>query len=124
MTISRYELRKNYEEAEANAIGTEYLRAYLLPGDDALLSKYLDQRILFYETRISDSFGRSMPFAITLFEGQWVRMLTTSLAPGSHSLCLEESFSEWCIYPPDPPASCDCPQLKLFQPLLAYLAHY
>ena len=29
--ISRYDQRKNYEEAEANAIGTEYLRTDLLP---------------------------------------------------------------------------------------------
>jgi hypothetical protein len=27
MAISRYDQRKNYEEAEANAIGTEYVRA-------------------------------------------------------------------------------------------------
>jgi hypothetical protein len=56
MAISRYDQRKNYEEAEANAIGTEYLRADLLPSADrsnvrALLRNYLDQRILFYETR-------------------------------------------------------------------------
>jgi hypothetical protein len=56
MAISRYDQRKNYEEAEANAIGTEYVRADLLPSTDgaktrALLRKYLDQRILFYETR-------------------------------------------------------------------------
>ena len=31
MAISRYDLRKTYEEAEATAIGTEYLRAGLLP---------------------------------------------------------------------------------------------
>jgi hypothetical protein len=35
MAISRYDQRKNYKEAEANAIGTEYLRADLLPGDDS-----------------------------------------------------------------------------------------
>ncbi len=56
MAIGRYEERKNYEEAEANAIGTEYVRADLLPGDVAarvrvLLLNYLDQRILFYKTR-------------------------------------------------------------------------
>ena len=53
MAISRYDQRKNYEEAEANAIGTEYVRADLLPAADAakvrmLLRNYLDQRILFY----------------------------------------------------------------------------
>lgn len=56
MALSRYDQRKNYEEAEANAIGTEYLRADLLPAADAakarvLLLKYLDQRIVFYSTR-------------------------------------------------------------------------
>jgi hypothetical protein len=56
MAISRYDLRKNYEEAEANAIGTEYVRAELLPAADApavrsQLRKYLDLRISFYRTR-------------------------------------------------------------------------
>ncbi len=56
MAISRYDLRKNYEEAEANAIGTEYLRLDFLPAADvpqarALLLRYLDQRILFYGVR-------------------------------------------------------------------------
>ena len=56
MAISRYDQRKNYEEAEANAIGTEYVRADLLPRADgakvrALLRNYTDQRVLFYTTR-------------------------------------------------------------------------
>jgi len=56
VVTGRYDQRKNYEEAEANAIGTEYLRADLLPTPDAtkvrdLLKRYLDQRVLFYETR-------------------------------------------------------------------------
>lgn len=59
MAISRYDQRKNYEEAEANAIGTEFVRADLLPPDDAgrvrlLLKQYLDQRVLFYTTRNGD----------------------------------------------------------------------
>ncbi len=56
MAISRYDQRKVYEEAEANAIGTEYVRADLLPASNGtqartLLSKYIAQRILFYTTR-------------------------------------------------------------------------
>jgi len=56
MAISRYDQRKNYEEAEANAIGTEYARADLLPAGDAarvrqLLREYLDERVLFYTIR-------------------------------------------------------------------------
>jgi hypothetical protein len=53
MAVSRYDQRKNYEEEEANAIGTEYVRANLLPAADRarvqeLLTQYLDQRLLFY----------------------------------------------------------------------------
>jgi hypothetical protein len=56
MATNRYDQRKNYEEAEANAIGTEYARADLLPAKDAakaraLLRSYLDQRVLFYVVR-------------------------------------------------------------------------
>src|SRR5215467_11668658 len=56
MALNRYDQRKNLEEEEANAIGTEYLRAGLLAAADAakvrgLLLKYLDQRISFYSTR-------------------------------------------------------------------------
>lgn len=56
MAVSRYDQRKNYEEAEANAIGTEFARADLLPAEDAaklreLLRKYTEDRIRFYLTR-------------------------------------------------------------------------
>jgi hypothetical protein len=56
MAVSRYDQRKNYEEAEANAISTEYVRADLLPAADAakvqeLLRSYRDERVLFYTTR-------------------------------------------------------------------------
>jgi hypothetical protein len=54
MAVSRYDQRKNLEEAEANAIGTEYARAGLMQDGGAetrkLLKQYLDQRILFYAT--------------------------------------------------------------------------
>lgn len=53
MAVSRYDQRKNLEETEANAIGTEYLRADLLPAGDAsgvreLLRRYITERISFY----------------------------------------------------------------------------
>src|SRR6516165_5215938 len=56
MAVTRYDQRKHYEEQEANAIGTEYARADLLPAADAakvrsLLKRYLDLRIRAYETR-------------------------------------------------------------------------
>jgi len=58
MAINRYDQRKTCEEAEANAMGTEYSRAGLLPPAAAakvrsLLKAYLDQRVLFYVTRDS-----------------------------------------------------------------------
>jgi hypothetical protein len=60
MALTRYDQRKDYEEAEANAIGTAYLRAGLLPPADAdhvkgLLKKYTDLRIRFYEERREDN---------------------------------------------------------------------
>jgi hypothetical protein len=56
MAIYRYDQRKDLEEAEANAIGTEYVRADFLPASDAakvrsLLRDYVDQRIAYYATR-------------------------------------------------------------------------
>ena len=59
MAVSRYDQRKAYEEGEANAIGTEYLRVELLPTETArrakdLLRQYLNQRILFYQEQRED----------------------------------------------------------------------
>jgi hypothetical protein len=56
MAVNRYDQRKNLEEAEANAIGTEFVRIDLLPESDAvklrtLLRNYLDQRVFSYNTR-------------------------------------------------------------------------
>jgi hypothetical protein len=63
MAVSRYDQRKNYEEAEANAIGTEYVRADLLLPEDAaavrtLLSKYVEQRVLFYTVHDARQLGQ------------------------------------------------------------------
>jgi hypothetical protein len=61
MAVSRYDLRKNYEEAEANAIGTEYARADLLAEDGAalrrLLGKYADLRVSYYLARDPSRIG-------------------------------------------------------------------
>jgi hypothetical protein len=63
MAISRYDQRKNLEEAEANAIGTAYVRADLMPESAgaetrSALKRYLDQRILFYLTADEDKLDR------------------------------------------------------------------
>ena len=56
MAVTRYDQRKNYEAAEANAIGTQYLRADLLPAEVAAsvrqrLKVYVEQRINFFNSK-------------------------------------------------------------------------
>jgi hypothetical protein len=56
MALTRYDQRKNLEEEEANAIGTAYLRADLLPADAATklkanLKQYTDLRVRYYVSR-------------------------------------------------------------------------
>ena len=60
MAIGRYDQRKVLEEAEANAIGTAYVRADILPteaGDRvrALLKDYLALRVKFYVAGVTKS---------------------------------------------------------------------
>ena len=85
MALNRYDMRKNYEEAEANAIGTEYLRADLLPATDAakmraLLLSYIDQRILFYTTHDKQQL-RQIDSQTTKLEAElWSAVRTPALA--------------------------------------------
>src|SRR5580704_17622848 len=60
MAVSRYDQRMNFEEQEANAISTGYLRVDALPPADAtkirsLLKQYLDKRIQYYASRDEDA---------------------------------------------------------------------
>lgn len=80
MAISRYDQRKNYEEEEANAIGTEYVRADLLPASDAakvraLLKDYFDQRVLFYTTRNEEELRQINLRTAQLQSGLWSAVL-------------------------------------------------
>ena len=80
MAVSRYDQRKNYEEAEANAIGTEYVRADLPPAGDAarvreLLKKYVDQRLLFYTTRNQQRLAKINADTAELQNGLWSAVL-------------------------------------------------
>ena len=56
MALSRYDQRRNYEQVEADAISTEYLRVDLLSDSRAtatvreVLKRFIDQRIRFYES--------------------------------------------------------------------------
>jgi hypothetical protein len=85
MAISRYDQRKNYEEAEANAIGTEYVRADLLPAVDAtkvraLLVNYLDQRVLFYTTRDQQQLSQINAHTVRLQAELWSAVRTPATA--------------------------------------------
>lgn len=76
MAVGRYDQRKNYEEEEANAIGTEYVRADLLPAADAaavrsLLKSYLDERVQFYTTRDDGDLARVNAETSRLQSAMW-----------------------------------------------------
>jgi hypothetical protein len=85
MAISRYDQRKNYEEEEANAIGTEYVRAGLLPAADAAtvrgqLRKYLELRILFYKTRDHGDLQQINADTAQLQNEMWLAVQNPALA--------------------------------------------
>ena len=85
MAISRYDQRKNYEEAEANAIGTEYVRAELLPAANAtavrtLLRKYLDLRMAFYQTRSQTELTQINADTAQLQTQMWAAVETPAVA--------------------------------------------
>jgi hypothetical protein len=86
MATSRYDQRKSCEEAEANAIGTEYVRADLLPTADGarvrnLLSDYLGQRILFYQTRDEVRLELINDAAVRLQTDLWSAVQATGQPP-------------------------------------------
>jgi hypothetical protein len=96
MAISRYDQRKNYEEAEANAIGTEYVRADLLPGTEArkaraLLGNYLDQRILFYKTRDDSELQRIDAATAQLQADLWSTVQAPAMAQPTPVIALAVS---------------------------------
>ena len=85
MATTRYDLRKNYEESEANAIGTEYVRAGLLPAYDAAtirsqLRRYVELRIAFYRTRNTEDLGRINMDTAQLQSEMWAAVEAPALA--------------------------------------------
>ena len=85
MALSRYDQRKNYEEAEANAIGTAYVRADLLPAADAaniraLLRRCLEQRLVFYATRDEPQLRQLAVHTGTLETELWAAVRAPALA--------------------------------------------
>jgi hypothetical protein len=85
MAVSRYDQRKSYEEAEANAIGTAYVRADLFPAADAakvkaLLLSYLDQRVLFYTTKDAQQLGQINAQTARLQSDLWAAVRAPAVA--------------------------------------------
>src|SRR4249920_3349100 len=85
MATNRYDQRKNLEEEEANAIGTEYVRADLLPAADAakvraLLKNYLDQRVLFYTARNDEQLRQILARTSQLQTDLWSAVLAPAAA--------------------------------------------
>jgi hypothetical protein len=85
MAISRYDQRKNLEEAEANAIGTEYLRVALMPDSAAAnarnaLKRYLDLRIQYYVTTDQAELARIGAERAKLEADLWAAMRSQSEA--------------------------------------------
>ncbi len=85
LAISRCDQRENLEEAEANAIGTEFVRADFLPPADAaivrtLLKNYVDQRILFFETRDDDQLRQINADTARLQANLWTVVLAAAAA--------------------------------------------
>src|SRR6516165_11179419 len=120
MAVNRYDQRKDYEENEANAIGTEYVRAGLLPAADAamtrlLLRSYLEQRILLYHSR--DEQGRlQIRQRITQLQGQlWSSVqnaalaqpsaLTALAAAGMNDVLNSQSYTQAAWWNRIPPAA-------------------
>ena len=96
MAVTRYDQRKNYEEAEANAIGTEYVRADLLPAETAsgirdLLRTYLDQRIAFYLKRDQYPTGQPDTEIARLQAALWAGILPAANAQPSLVIVLAVS---------------------------------
>ena len=85
MALNRYDQRKNFEEEEANSIGTEYNRADLLPAADAakvqtLLLNYLDQRVLFYTISDEQQLRQIDAQTAKLQTGLWSTVRTAAVA--------------------------------------------
>jgi hypothetical protein len=85
MAVERYDQRKNLDEEEANAIGTEYVRANLLPAADAeklrgMLKNYLDQRIAVYSIPDSQERRQVMTQTAKLQNELWSAVQAPAMA--------------------------------------------
>jgi len=93
MAVGRYDLRKNYEEEEANAIGTEYVRVDILPSAQAahihdLLTKYTDQRLRFYLLRNDSQLEQLATATSSLQTELWAAVVGPATAQPTPTMAL------------------------------------
>jgi hypothetical protein len=93
MAVSRYDQRKNYEEEEANAIGTEYVRVDILPAAQAayihdLLIKYTDFRIQFYRLRNPSQRKKNAMETVDLQNALWQAVVAPAAAQPTPPMAL------------------------------------
>ena len=93
MAINRHDQREIFEEGEANAIGTEFLRADLLPPNAAaatkgLLLQYVDQRILFYSKQTPEKIEEIRSKTDQLQTALWNEILPTVRTQHTASIAL------------------------------------
>jgi hypothetical protein len=96
MALNRYDQRKNLEEEEANAIGTQYLRADLLPAAEAahvkaLLVQYTDQRLKFYTSTDVDEIERINAATARLQAQMWTAVQAPALGQPTAVMALAVS---------------------------------
>ena len=96
MAIARYDLRQTYEEAEANAMGTQFLRADLLPSATAetikgLLNDYLDQRILFYSKQDQETAKQITQRTNEIEKALWNELLPVARTQSTPTIALAVS---------------------------------
>jgi hypothetical protein len=85
MAVGRYDQREHYEEEEANAIGTAYVRADLLPAPEAAamrgaLRSYLVARTLFYTARDPQEQARADADTARLQQTLWSTVRNVAVA--------------------------------------------
>jgi hypothetical protein len=85
MAVGRYDQRKNYEEEEANAIGTEYVRLDFLPVADAdktrgLLRQYLHLRIEYYRRINAEQVAKNNVATTDLQSRLWAAIIPATSA--------------------------------------------
>ena len=96
MAIDRHDQREIFEEGEANAIGTEFLRADLLsPKHSAvtkdLLLQYVDQRILFYSKQSPEKIQEIRSKTDQLQADLWNEILPVARKQDTPSIALVAS---------------------------------